>query len=189
MGRRKISFDPAASTLGRFGSRVMNVSLWGPHSLETSTFLPKPAEEVPAPGSAPFLARNWYLSHQVGSCALDWAETVAAHPHIRSEESAPTRSLFFMGHPLELRGRLTGRQGSTNAERSPRPVRLDVDLLPAGPQRQRPAPPFEHAAQARRQRHFAAQALIVRALQTHVHVAQGMRQPSFGRPQRTQAGG
>src|SRR5712691_10075715 len=52
--KREISFDPAASTRGRLGSTVMNVSLWGPHSLETSTFLPKPAEEVaPAPGSAP----------------------------------------------------------------------------------------------------------------------------------------
>src|SRR6266571_4519528 len=103
MGRRKISFDPAARTLGRFGLRVMNVSLWGPHSLETSTFVPKPVEEVtPAPGSAPFLARNWYLSHHVGSCVLlDWADAVAASPRIRKSGTVAARQHFFMGH---LRG-------------------------------------------------------------------------------------
>src|SRR6266581_9106812 len=97
MGRRKISFEPAARTLGWLGSRVMNVSLWGPHSLETSTFLPRPAEEVaPALGSAPFLERNWYFSHHVGSCVLDSADTVAALPRINTRARASARRLFFM---------------------------------------------------------------------------------------------
>src|SRR5712692_7181904 len=41
IGSRKISFEPAASMLGRDGFTVMNVSLCGPHSLDTSTFVPR----------------------------------------------------------------------------------------------------------------------------------------------------
>src|SRR5437868_10316131 len=66
IGSRKISFDPAASCLGRDGLMAMNVSLCGPHSLETSTLLPDEVAAVLTKASGPLLSRYWYLSHQVG---------------------------------------------------------------------------------------------------------------------------
>src|SRR6267143_5574058 len=77
MGRRKISFEPAARVFDLFGSIVIKVSLCGPHSFETSTLVPKVTEVVvPALPSAPLFKMNWYLSHQVGSCELFWADAV-----------------------------------------------------------------------------------------------------------------
>src|SRR5712691_11448303 len=67
MGSRKISFEPAASDLEDTGLIVMNVSLRGPHSLETSTLL-STVRDVPGPppGEAEFCERYWYFAHQVG---------------------------------------------------------------------------------------------------------------------------
>src|SRR5712664_1424908 len=76
IGSLNISFEPAARTLVLLGSMVMNVSLCGPHSFETSTLLPKLTEFVNAGAeSAPLFRMNWYLSHQVGSCVVLPAET------------------------------------------------------------------------------------------------------------------
>src|ERR671934_656264 len=50
---------------------AMNVSLCGPHSLETSTFVPLlGAAGLVCRTSAPLLAMKRYLSHQVGSCEV-----------------------------------------------------------------------------------------------------------------------
>src|SRR5689334_20534421 len=50
---------------------AMNVSLCGPHSLETSTFVPPfGAAGLVCRTSAPLLAMKRYLSHQVGSCEV-----------------------------------------------------------------------------------------------------------------------
>src|SRR5256884_2767758 len=66
MGRRKISFDPPAITFVSF--IVMYVSDCGPHSFETSTFVPYAIDCVAPPAaSAPPFWMYWYLSHQVGS--------------------------------------------------------------------------------------------------------------------------
>src|SRR5919201_149334 len=55
---------------------AMNVSLCGPHSLETSTFVGVDAlGTVIACASAPLLAMKRYLSHHVGSCELFAAST------------------------------------------------------------------------------------------------------------------
>src|SRR5947209_10948586 len=78
---RKISFDPAASTLGLFGFMAINVSLCGPHSLETSTLAPTLSDEfAPAGLSAAWFSRYWYLFHQVGLWELlFWANIGRAH--------------------------------------------------------------------------------------------------------------
>src|SRR5205085_7319119 len=71
MGRRKISFEPAASILGCAGFNVMKVSLCGPHSFETSTLPLKFREALgPPPLVGPLFAMYSYLSHQVGLCVL-----------------------------------------------------------------------------------------------------------------------
>src|SRR5438270_9583415 len=71
MGRRKISFEPAARILDCAEFNVMNVSLCGPHSFETSTFPWKFREALgPPPMVGPLCAMYWYLSHQVGLCVL-----------------------------------------------------------------------------------------------------------------------
>src|ERR1051325_2313607 len=50
---------------------VMNVSLCGPHSFDTSTLVPTLSEVVAPPvASAPLLAMYWYLSPQVGLWVL-----------------------------------------------------------------------------------------------------------------------
>src|SRR5216117_2476677 len=62
--------------LGLLGLSVTYVSLWGPHSFDTSTFGPTSAEAVrPPPLIGPFWARYRYLFHQVGLCELSagWA--------------------------------------------------------------------------------------------------------------------
>src|SRR5438132_2448424 len=90
IGRRKISFDPAARFDGFEGLIVMNVSLCGPHSFETSTFAPTASEEIPPGlGSEPFFSRNWYLSHQVGSFRIESARAAGKAPtaNIRSAET------------------------------------------------------------------------------------------------------
>src|SRR6266436_3959661 len=76
MGRRKISFEPAASIFGLLGLMVIKVSLWGPHSFETST-LPETTADVVLSGlaSPPLSRMNSYLLHQVGSCELFCAVT------------------------------------------------------------------------------------------------------------------
>src|SRR5438132_4260778 len=69
MARRKISFEPAASCEDLRGLMAMKVSLCGPHSLETSTFVPVDALTVAAENaSGPFCEMYVNLSHQVGSC-------------------------------------------------------------------------------------------------------------------------
>ena len=56
----------------------MKVSLCGPHSLETSTLLPTLDEVVLNGLASPPLSRmNSYLLHQVGSCEVFWAATLA----------------------------------------------------------------------------------------------------------------
>src|SRR5205823_11721467 len=68
-GRRKISFEPAATILGFRVLMAMKVSLCGPHSLDTSTLVPKVpagAAAVDCSAAGPLLRMNWYLSHQVG---------------------------------------------------------------------------------------------------------------------------
>src|SRR5438309_7439198 len=55
---------------------VIKVSLWGPHSLETSTLLPTLVAVVVAGAlSEPLSLMNSYLLHQVGSWAVFSAET------------------------------------------------------------------------------------------------------------------
>jgi hypothetical protein len=67
MGSRKISFEPAARDFAEAGLIVMYVSLWGPHSFETSTLLPTVREEPgPLPGDAAFCDKYWYFAHHVG---------------------------------------------------------------------------------------------------------------------------
>src|SRR5881275_2486608 len=69
IGNRKISFEPAAMFFGVLVLMAMNVSLCGPHSLETSTLVPKApaaAGAVDCSALGPLLRMNWYLSHQVG---------------------------------------------------------------------------------------------------------------------------
>src|SRR5437879_1233284 len=59
IGNRKISLEPAVSWRGPLGFSVMKVSLWGPHSFDTSTLLPKPVDMVGAPPlCGPLAARN-----------------------------------------------------------------------------------------------------------------------------------
>src|SRR5450759_3157570 len=84
MGRRKISLEPAARFSGAAGLSVINVSLCGPHSFDTSTFAPT-ANDGPAVPllSAPVCRRARYLPHHVGlSGEFVWAETSAAVRHI-----------------------------------------------------------------------------------------------------------
>ena len=53
--------------LGLLGFSVMYVSLCGPHSFDTSTFMAKRVEpREPLPFIGPFCARYRYLSHHVG---------------------------------------------------------------------------------------------------------------------------
>ena len=59
IGKRNISFEPAARTLGLFGLIVMYVSLCGPHSFETSILLPTLTELVDeGAASEPLLRMN-----------------------------------------------------------------------------------------------------------------------------------
>src|SRR5438270_10529461 len=90
MGSRKISFDPAASTLGLLGLMAINVSLCGPHSLETSTFAPALREEfAPAELSAGWFSRYWYLFHQVGLWELlFWAKVKTGKAHTSKSSKA-----------------------------------------------------------------------------------------------------
>src|SRR5258708_6070879 len=84
MGSRKISFDPAASTPGDDGFRVMNVSLCGPHSFETSTLEPTVSEAVLAgAASAACWDRYWYFAHQTGE-----GELFCAQPHVAADKIA-----------------------------------------------------------------------------------------------------
>src|SRR5579885_1497232 len=101
MGRRKISFDPAARFFVCAVLMVMKVSLCGPHSFEMSTLPPKFSEFVETPPSpGPFFARYVYLSHHVGSCALvPRAEEVTATP-TAAEATTRGRNILrkvFMG--------------------------------------------------------------------------------------------
>src|SRR5438876_4174045 len=79
IGSRKISFEPAASCLGRDGLMAMKVSLCGPHSLETSTLLPDDVAAAVTKASGPLLSKYWYLSHQVGFFESLAARTGAAN--------------------------------------------------------------------------------------------------------------
>src|SRR5215472_14391941 len=96
MGRRKISFDPAASTLGLPWLMAIKVSLCGPHSLETSTFAPTLSDDPgPAGLSAGWFSRYWYLFHQVGLCELLFCAVAGAR--IRKSRKEETAS--FMAGP------------------------------------------------------------------------------------------
>src|ERR1035437_4984769 len=66
MGRRKISLEPAARLAGSEGLTEIEVSLWGPHSFETSMLAA--VGDVPAEAclSTPPCRSAWYLVHQVG---------------------------------------------------------------------------------------------------------------------------
>ncbi|OLB60585.1 MAG: hypothetical protein AUI11_13315 [Acidobacteria bacterium 13_2_20CM_2_66_4] len=79
IGRRKISLEPAASCFGLLGLMAMNVSLCGPHSLDTSTFVSAIRDvTVDRRLSGPLFARKRNLSHQVGSCDELCASAVSA---------------------------------------------------------------------------------------------------------------
>src|SRR6266404_3999257 len=104
MGRRKISFEPAASIFGLLGLMVIKVSLWGPHSFETST-LPETTADVVLSGlaSPPLSRMNSYLLHQVGSCELFCAFTLGAGveiPRLNATNTKATKidrcTLFFI---------------------------------------------------------------------------------------------
>src|SRR5207237_9075503 len=98
IGSRKISFEPPAMFFGVFVLMAMNVSLCGPHSLETSTLVPKaPAAEgaVDRTALGPLLRMNWYLSHQVGF----FESLTASAGH---EMSAIASAIFFIGVPSGL---------------------------------------------------------------------------------------
>src|SRR5258708_8794252 len=84
MGRRRISWEPAARTFSSFGLIVMKVWLCGPHSFDTST-LPLTVVEVVLSGlvSPPLSRMNSYLLHQVGSCELFSACTPAGRLEIQ----------------------------------------------------------------------------------------------------------
>src|SRR5689334_4223271 len=77
---------------------VMNVSLWGPHSFETSTLAP-PVGRVGAGANsdAPLLRMYAYLSHQVGSCDDDVCVTATAAP---ANASAARIVRYLMGPPI-----------------------------------------------------------------------------------------
>ena len=73
----------------------MKVSLWGPHSFETSTFDPKVVEVVePGAASGPKFFMNSYLLHQVGSCEVFAAEAVGggAEMETKSDTTANAKS-------------------------------------------------------------------------------------------------
>src|SRR5712664_1547495 len=99
MGSRKISFEPAARDLEDPGLIVMNVSLCGPHSLETSTLLPTVRDEPgPPPGEAPFCERYWYFAHQVGLCVvLFWAKTWRDETRQKTAKNTILRRRFMSG--------------------------------------------------------------------------------------------
>src|SRR5712692_2400860 len=67
MGRRNISLEPTTICDGFDGFTAIEVSLWGPDSLETSTLAPTFALVVVfAAGLTPDAASRWYLAHHVG---------------------------------------------------------------------------------------------------------------------------
>src|SRR6478609_4718488 len=86
----------------------MNVSLCGPHSLETSTLVPTLTEAVvPRLPSEPLFKMNWYLSHQVGSWEAFWAfarrapgEAVSARIIKDIRKRIDNRKLVFMSRLL-----------------------------------------------------------------------------------------
>src|SRR5262245_10800001 len=87
----------------------MKVSLCGPHSFDTSTLPLTMAEVVLSGAASPPLSRmNWYLLHQVGSCALVC--------------------------PLTLAGRLERQRLNARTDRMPRTVKryLFMTLSPFG---------------------------------------------------------
>src|SRR5712664_2762455 len=108
MGSRKISFEPAARDLEDPGLIVMNVSLCGPHSLETSTLLPTVRDEPgPPPGEAAFCERYWYFAHQVGLCVvLFWAKTWRDETRQKTAKNTILRRRFMNGL-LDSYGRST----------------------------------------------------------------------------------
>src|SRR5256885_15653691 len=112
MGSRKISLEPAAMFAGERVLMVMKVSLWGPHSLETSTLPPKAFARGEAvldwKGFGGLLARNWNLSHQVGF--LESPTASAGH-----EMSAIASAIFFIGVPSRLE---SGRDTSYTSGRT-----------------------------------------------------------------------
>src|SRR5712672_819252 len=86
----------------------MKVSLWGPHSFETST-LPDTTVDVVLSGlaSPPLSRMNSYLLHQVGSCELFCAVTLPGLVEIQrlSNTRASTvridsRVFLFMRSPF-----------------------------------------------------------------------------------------
>src|SRR6266404_3169807 len=108
MGSRKISFEPAARDLEDPGLIVMNVSLCGPHSLETSTLPPTVRDDpLPSPGEAPFCERYWYFAHQVGLwVVLFWAKTWRDETKQKTAKSTILERRFMNGL-LDSYGRST----------------------------------------------------------------------------------
>src|SRR2546428_4640968 len=84
----------------------MYVSLWGPHSLETSTLLPTLTDVVfPLARSDPLFFRYWYLFHHVGSFMLFvCAKTIGAMRQSSRE------SLRMRGRLLSIFGRQAYRK-------------------------------------------------------------------------------
>src|SRR5262249_20297023 len=83
---------------------VMNVSLCGPHSFETLTFVPTTTEELaPAAPRAIPLWMNWYFCHQVGSCEFGAAATGSPTTRESTAEKrtrmvAPSRAVEHAPH-------------------------------------------------------------------------------------------
>src|SRR5437899_11055612 len=86
----------------------MEVSVWGPHSLETSTLLLTVREELyPAPGEEALCARYWYFAHQVGLCVELFCAKVCCekNPQATVSSRAVFKRRFMVGL---LRNRTTG---------------------------------------------------------------------------------
>src|SRR5256714_11893679 len=123
---------------------AMNVSLWGPHSFETSTFPLAVVELVLGGLASPPLSRmNSYLLHHVGSCELFCAVTVVWRfaknklAPINARIPAMIMCFFFMRFPPRVNIRRTFFQSGCvrgfylNTE-SPRKSTEPVTILPTG---------------------------------------------------------
>src|SRR5215510_14297163 len=95
---------------------VMNVSLCGPHSFDTSTLPLTLIEDVLNGAASPPLSRmNSYLLHQVGSCELLAADTFAGLWEMPRPNATNTRRpriaktcLLIMNFPLAESQQLVG---------------------------------------------------------------------------------
>ncbi len=70
----------------------MYVSLCGPHSLDTSTFVPTVRPELLADAEGPCWSRYWYLFHQLGP-----GVEFAARAALESDKAQKSKQAIFMG--------------------------------------------------------------------------------------------